>query len=227
MKNIVLSVLYLVLVTLCHLSPVYATTLPYALVGNDCILYLDEQTLSPLFCLPSSYFVKVLNEEDNVWKVSYLDVVGFVKSETVEKVDYVPLYKYPKNTDCSLLNDGNTITLRSSPFHQKDNVITKLTHGSTATFYGVRVGSDQIPALGNEWCYIRDMDGNYGYVYSLYVQIPTFSPNDFLAKQELQSAQVGASTTLNLPFSAIIITVLCVCVTALLIVALKTTKRRE
>ncbi len=227
MKTLALTTLYILIVILTFTSPVHAQSLPYALIQEECALYLDEQTLSPMFTLPSSYFVKVLQENDNVWKVSYLDTVGYVKNNKVKKVDYVPLNKFPQNTVTVVNNDGNTVTMRSSPSHLKDNVIAKLDNDSSVTFYGIREGSTQIEPLGNEWCYIKDDNGNFGYVYNLYVKIPTFSTNDFSAKEQSPSVAVNTSLSLSSSNSAVVISVLCIVVSTLIIIALKTVKKRS
>ncbi|MBE5732939.1 MAG: SH3 domain-containing protein [Clostridiales bacterium] len=226
MKILALTTLYFLVTVFCAVPPVYAQTLSYALIKEECILYVDEQTLSPMFSLPPSYFVKILQEDENVWKVSYLDCVGYVKADSVDKIDYTPLNKYPQNTTTLVNNDGNTVTMRSSPSHLKDNIIAKLDNDSYVTFYGIREGSEQIEMLGNEWCYIKDKDGNYGYVYNLYVKIPTFSQNDYSAKEPTLTTTVTSSLSLSSSSGTIVIIVLCASVTLLLIIALKTVRKR-
>lgn len=231
MKIFVLTILYGFLSIFC-LSPsvyaqsVYAQSVSYALIGDNCALYIDEQTLSPLFYLPSSYFVKILQESDGIYKVSYLDVVGYVKTDAVSKVDYEPKYKFPQNNATTVHNDGNTVTMRSSATHLKDNVIAKLDDNSLVTFYGLREGSSQIETLGNNWCYVKNGD-NYGYVYNLYVKIPTFEPNDYTKKEEYPSVTVTSSLSLSPTHSSVIIIALCALVSLLLIMALKTVKARS
>jgi hypothetical protein len=115
--------------------------------------------------------------------------------------------------------------MRSSPTHLKDNVIAKLEDSSSVTFYGIRAGSEQIETLGNEWCYIKNGD-NYGYVYNLYVDIPVFAPNDYMQKEEYPIS-VNSSLSLSPTHGTIIIIALCVFVTILLVMALKTVKTRS
>ena len=127
----------------------------YALIRDNSVLYVDENVSSALFSLPENYFVQILEENDGVYKVSYLDVVGFVKAESTTKVDYVPLNKFPSSVSCVVLNDGNTVTLRSSPFVLANNIIDRLDDGESVTFYGAKKGDEQVEKLGDTWYYIQ------------------------------------------------------------------------
>jgi hypothetical protein len=111
------------LLSLLIFSPATTPIVTYALIGNDCVLYADENLSNSLFTLPKTYFVQVLGENNDIYKVSYLDVVGFVKAESTTIVDYVPLNKFPSSISCVVSNDGNTVTLRSSLFVLSSNII--------------------------------------------------------------------------------------------------------
>ncbi len=227
MKIIALTILYCLMSVLSFPFCVNAQPLTFALIEENCILYLDEQTISPLFTLPSSYFVKILEQNDNVIKVSYLDVVGYVNKECISSVNYVPLYKFPTNTSAKVHNDGNTITVRSSPNHLKDNVCCKLEDGAIVTFYGIRNGSEQIEMLGDNWCYVKDANGNFGYVYNLYVDEPEFPTNDYEAKEVSASTSISTSISLSSTHGTILIITLSLFVLILLVVALKTVRARK
>ena len=153
--------------------------------------------------------------------------MGYVKTDDVNTVDYVPLNKFPANVTAKVYNDGNTVTVRSSPSHLKDNVCAKLNNGATVTFYGPRKGTEQISSLGDEWYYVKDGDGNFGYVYNLYADVPVFPENDYTASEKVQSASVSVSASVLPGNGTILIIALCVPISILLILALKTVRPRS
>lgn len=188
-------------------SPTFTPISSFALIGEDCLLYADESAIVSVCSLPSSYFVEIIEEQDSVYKVSYLDIDGYVKAESVTIVDYLPLNKYPTSLSCSLSNDGNTITMRSSPFIKDDNVITRLESEEIVEYYGSKKGDSQIEILGDEWYYIKDKNGNFGYVYNLYLTPPTFPKNDYLATEK-DNTSLSSSLSLSSMQSGIVIALL-------------------
>lgn len=161
----------------------YASALTYGVLTDGAILYSGSaEGYTAVTTLPKDYFVVLLGEEnaDGYLSVSYLDVTGYIKSDTVVKVDYEPKYKYAENNSLTLKNDGQEINVRSHPDHASDNVISELTEGTKLYYYGTVKGSSQVAALGDEWYYVRFTDGNEtkrGYVYSLYVTADPIKPN--------------------------------------------------
>ena len=161
-----------------------ALDLSYALLSENTILYHenDDSSLSPICFLPSTYFVRVAGEEKNgYYPVVYDDLTGFVKAEHLNKADYEPVTKYAYAT-LTLSNDGNPITIRSSPDHQNDeNILARLDSGCSLKYYGKMFGSAMISAVGNEWYYISfSVNGQkmHGYVYSLYTIATPILDND-------------------------------------------------
>lgn len=77
-------------------------TNPYAYVKSaGVVLYEDEALTVPLFSLPQSYYVCILETKTTKYKAEYLTdqggkkkVVGYVKKSNVEQVDYVPKLPY-------------------------------------------------------------------------------------------------------------------------------------
>ena len=187
------------------ISPISIPSSSYALILPECVIYLDEQTQTPLFTLPQNYFVQILEEGETVHKVSYLDIVGYVKAECTTSVDYVPLNKYPQNISSSVFNDGNTVTLRSSPFVLDDNIISRLSDGERVAFYGERLGDNQIPILGSSWYYVKTESGKVGYIYNLYLSPPTIPDNDYTAREVAPQSKISSSYSLSSLESGIII----------------------
>lgn len=152
----------------------------YALIGDDAIFYsLSDSTFKPLFVLPSGYFVRLTGETDGDYLVAnYLDLTGYVLSYAVEKVDYVPRYKYAETNSLTITGDGHPVNIRSAPDHTSINVLTEIPDETTTYFYGTITGSAQVPALGDLWYYVRTSpNGTRGYVYSLYADAKPVAAN--------------------------------------------------
>ena len=215
------------IISLFIFSPVSAQNTTYALIQPECVLYLDENATTSLFSLPETYFVQILETNEDVYKVSYLDKVGYIKAESATIVDYVPLYKYPSSLTCHLSNDGNTVTLRSSPFIKSDNVITRLSENEEVEYYGARQGDIQIEQLGNTWYYVKDGNGNYGYVYNLYLTPPTIAQNDYSAFLQGESSSISSSLSLNSLQGGIVIALLSLLFIVLLLLCLRPKAQRD
>lgn len=207
-------------------SPSLTPITSYALIGENCFLYVDESAIVSVCSLPSSYFVQIIEDKENVYKVSYLDIDGYVKAESVTIVDYLPLNKYPTSLSCSLSNDGNSITLRSSPFIKDDNVIARLDSEEIVEYYGSKKGDTQIEKLGDEWYYIKDKNGNFGYVYNLYLNPPVIETNDYLATEKTTSS-LTSSLSLSSTQSGIVIALLSLLFVILVYFCTRTKAQRD
>lgn len=76
----------------------------YAYVPTDGVyFYASDDERSELFLLPKTYYVRVLKKGDVFTKIEYLvddapyqKLVGYVKSERLEYIDYEPKTPYPR-----------------------------------------------------------------------------------------------------------------------------------
>lgn len=166
----------------CENSKANATTLTYALIKENAVLYKsDASGYFAVTSLPKNYFVVVTGEETEGYvPVSYLDIEGFVASQKLEFVDYEPKYKFAENNVLTATNDGHEVNVRISPTSIYDNVIAELESGDTVYYYGKINGQAQISALGDEWYYVRFSKGTStvrGYVYSLYADAMPIKEN--------------------------------------------------
>lgn len=81
---------------------VKANTSEYARVLTDnAVIYEDQNLSEPLFTIPYSYYVKIEENLNGITKVSYGDssnnypkIVGFINSEELTIVDYIPTNPY-------------------------------------------------------------------------------------------------------------------------------------
>ncbi|MCL2599388.1 MAG: hypothetical protein FWD76_05735, partial [Firmicutes bacterium] len=95
----------------------------YALMDSDTDLYSntsDEPTV--LTGLPASYFVEILEDKGDYYAVSYLDIVGFVKKESVTLVDYTPKYQFA-TPRIQLGKDVAGVNIRTSPDTDTGSVV--------------------------------------------------------------------------------------------------------
>ena len=152
----------------------------YALIGDNATFYTSSgATFKPLFVLPSGYFVRLTGETDGDYlAANYLDLTGYVQKTNVEKVDYVPRYKYAESNSLTITGDGHAVNLRSAPDHASTNVVAEIPDETITYFYGTITGSAQVPALGDVWYYVRtSANGTRGYVYSLYADAKPVAAN--------------------------------------------------
>ncbi len=160
-----------------------ASALNYGLIGENATLY-DKSGADYVskVNLPSNYFAVLLGEEnaDGYIPVTYLDITGFLKPDSVSPVDYEPKYKYASENSLKLTNDGHGVTVRSTPDHTQNNVITSLNEGEELYYYGEVKGSAQIEQLGDTWYFVRfTLNGELsrGYIYSLYADAQPVKAN--------------------------------------------------
>lgn len=171
-------ILILLTITIAVFAPVTASASAeaapcYALIGDNATFYMRSDTdFKPLFVLPQGYFVRLTGEENgDYFAANYLDLNGYVLASGVEKVDYTPRYKYNETNSLTIVGDGHAVNLRSAPDHTTKNVLTEIPDETVAYFYGTQAGTSQIPAIGEQWYYVRSGSGSEtvrGYVYSLY-----------------------------------------------------------
>ena len=147
------------------------------------------------FELPKTYFVELLSKEENFYQARYLDVVGYVKKDSVQAVEQTPINPFLSNINFRVYAELSE-QLRSSPgIDSNSNLITAIPHlNKSLTYYGKIPGQCLIEGRTNVWYYCKfsaDKD-YYGYVYSdfcdemnpipsnteeiKYINNPTFEP---------------------------------------------------
>lgn len=151
----------------------------YALIGEGAILYNDTQMSKAITTLPSGYFVIILGDGgEGSYRVSYLDIDGYISKGAVELVDYEPKYKYATAT-FSVNNDGQPANIRSTPDHTASNIVTSLSPNSGGIYYGTVQGTALIPEVGDLWYYVRysSQPYRYGYIYKSQVTVTPIEAN--------------------------------------------------
>ena len=140
---------------------------------NDCYLFSSPENKTGMFLLEQSYFVKVVDDFDNVFfKVKYLEFEGFVEKSKVCFVEEYPENPFLVGITFDIYDLGN-VCLRSSPKSNDDDSNILCVVGVSSkdlTYYGKCSGEEAILGLGNVWFYAgyQDENGNLfkGYIYS-------------------------------------------------------------
>lgn len=177
MRNIIIILLLLITSsTRFNNISVYAET-DFARIEKTTELYktnIINSNLDNILCLAEeSYFVEIIADYDNLYKVTYNSVTGYIKKTDVKRIVDSPITPYPYNIKIVMNTNCN---LRSSPTTKTNanNVISTIYSNTTdITFIGRTVGEEAIDFGGNTWYYIC-YDGQYGYIYNNYIK--TISP---------------------------------------------------
>lgn len=177
----------------------------FARVENSTNIY-SSQVSKEIICLAEkSYFVQILNEYEDTYKVSYNGISGYVKKNDVREITSTPLTPYPKNISIIIGSDCN---LRSSPTtkSQKNNIISTLKAGETNIEFIGRIYSDEaIDFCGTTWYYVKYL-GEYGYVYNKYIKsiTPIYENTEKISYTQASNTNIQNPIT-NIPSMLIII----------------------
>ncbi|MBQ7351602.1 MAG: hypothetical protein IJW59_01875 [Clostridia bacterium] len=152
-----------------------------------------DNSFENIICLAEeSYFVEIIVEYEQCYRVNYNQVTGFVKKADVKEISNTPLTPYPNNIKLTI---GNNCNLRSSPTTQSTTtniVIPIYTNTENIEFIGRIFGEEAIDFGGNTW-YLIKHNNQYGYIYNKYVS--SISPiyynteNVSYTQEDIQSIQ--------------------------------------
>ena len=171
MKIIVFILIILInLININH-SFVYSKS-EYARAINPVYLYntSNNNENSNIKCIiEKSYFVEIISEINDYYKVNYNGTTGFVKKNDVKVTTSIPSTPYPYNIKIEIENDCN---LRSSPTTKSsiNNVLATLKSGETNIQFIGRIFSEEAIDFGGTTWYYVNFQGQYGYIYTKYVQ---------------------------------------------------------
>lgn len=144
----------------------------YARAINSTNLYklTSDNELGNIICVvEKTYFVQILSETGDLFKVNYNGVSGYVKKNDVKEITSKPSTPYPYNIKLTIGSDCN---LRSSPTtkSQVSNILNTLRSGETNLEFVGRVYADEAIDFGGTTWYLVNYLGEYGYVYNKYVK---------------------------------------------------------
>ena len=156
----------------------------FAKITSDNIYFYSQPSLtdsSKLFILPKTYFVKILNKEnEQFYYAQYQDLFGYVKIEEVAVMNGIPSNPYASFDFRVFLPEG--LGLYSLPSVTIENKILDIPYlYDNIAYYGEIIGEQAIPDKSNTWYYCKyQQDGSYyGYVYSVFCdKVETIKDND-------------------------------------------------
>lgn len=144
----------------------------YARAINSTNLYrlTSSNELSNVICvIEKTYFVEIISETDDLYRVHYNGVNGYVKKNDVKEITSIPSTPFPYNIKIIIGSDCN---LRSTPTVKSatSNIIcTVAKNESDITFIGRVFAEEAIDFGGTTWYYVN-YQGQYGYIYNKYIK---------------------------------------------------------
>lgn len=126
----------------------------------------NENSQYILFSIPESYFVLLLNDENQeFYYACYDDIYGYVKKSDVVVMDGKPIEPFASSQFRIFALEG--MGLYSSPYMNNSNILTNIPYlADDLIYYGSIVG-ESIPGKSNVWYYCK-YQGKQGYVYSVF-----------------------------------------------------------
>ena len=161
MKRIAILLFCIALNFCCINSSIYASNSSYGkIIMSGAYLYrsntITSNYSSAYFELENTYFVQILFEDDETYKVSYNGIVGYVSKNVIKRILGTPQKPYPKNIK---LVASKNCYLRSSPTQSDyDNDIMLISSNTSIDFIG-RIKATSIEDFGdNTWYYVKIND---------------------------------------------------------------------
>lgn len=205
-------------------TSVYAKALSY------CPFYVS-QTMSEdeiLFVIPETYFVVVLGELSNqILKVQYKNYVGYITSDCVEKVSFIPIVKFLDNIKFDVKETSGTQVWSRPTTNSK--VLTTVSSGSKNIEY-ISYVYGTIPSGGekNVWYYClytpseNSTNVYEGYIYSENTSnLTTIARNLETNPNVIENETLGSDTILiSSSVKTIIITIVAVPIILFLLIIL-------
>ncbi len=152
---------------------VYANNNRFARVEKTTEIFKTNSTaqnFDNILCLAEeTYFVELISDYNELYKVNYNGITGYIKKTDIKEISNLPITPYPYNIKIFINSNCN---LRSTPTTKSttNNVISTIyTTSENITFIGRVVGEEAIDFGGNTWYYVC-YNGDYGYIYNNYIK---------------------------------------------------------
>ena len=126
---------------------------------------LENSIQNVYFEIENTYFVTIIHEEENCYRVSYNGINGYITKNAVKRISGTPQNPYPTNIKLTV---NQNCYVRSTPTQNSyNNSITLLTKNTEVEFVGIAHGTNIVDFGDNTWYYIKYGDV-YGYVFQDY-----------------------------------------------------------
>lgn len=175
MKKLTISIFIILILLVNILSPsvaISASTRFGRIIGSTEIYknISGNNNISNILCIAEeTYFVEIIGDYDEYYRVNYNGISGYIKSGSVKEISGTPTTPYPYNIKIVI---GNNCNLRSTPTttQQLNNIVCTLHSGEeNITFIGRIYSEEAIDFGGTTWYYVN-YNGYYGYVYNKYIK---------------------------------------------------------
>lgn len=129
-------------------------------------LYLSADETSPMFEIPTSYFVKLTSSANDLYYcASYQDVSGYIKKSEVSPMQGQPSCPYVDATLRVFSLEG--LGLYSSPSLSASDLVINVPYLSKDIVYYGKTEGVAVPNKSNIWYYCKYND-EVGYLYSVF-----------------------------------------------------------
>jgi len=130
----------------------------------------NTDVFTDIICIiEKTYFVEIISEYKDYYKVNYNNITGYVKKADVVLVKDKPTTPFPNNIKITM---GKTCNLRSTPTTKSStsNIISTINSGETnIEFIGRIFAEEAMDFCGTTWYYVK-YNNNYGYIYNQYIK---------------------------------------------------------
>lgn len=205
----------------------------YAQIQNKNVYLYNAPFGSPLFEIPETYYVKLLEKSKNgFYKAQYIDIIGYIMETEIQCVANPPAT--PFLSTVSFRNYGaQSSELRTEPTRLggTSTLICELPlYETNFTYYGRVSGEEVVPNRSDIWFYCSYTKNNQtkqGYIYSGLIDMMTsyisnpIDPYPILKhewKEDKQTETTGA--TLSLPSKKQTLIILAITIPIIALVAL-------
>lgn len=151
--------------------PVNAQSNNFAQVQKSNV-YLYSESLTPLFEIPYSYYVRLLSDSENeYYNCEYNGIMGYVKKSDIQCCQSVTQAPYLENISFRILA-SQSAELRSEPSRKKglSTLLCELDlYETNFSYIGKLQGEEVVPGRGDIWYYAKYSKNNItltGYIYS-------------------------------------------------------------
>ena len=158
----------------------FALSTPYVVIGDN-VWLLNVESGEKLFLLPTTYYAKIEEMDENYYYVTFNNVKGKVNKNSVAVVGYD---KETKGTLLPLKISSEyavftEIKLKSKVDGEIDDIVSIPT-GETFTYVGTYQQNDVT------WYYVT-YGGEYGYLQAQYTDVPNITINDFIPENDSET----------------------------------------
>ncbi len=143
-------------------NPAYAR-----IIKEDTYIYKEQACNTVMFELPNTYFVKLLDYKNNIYKVEYCGIIGYVKEGGLQPVVGTPKKPFMDKATFRIFSSDGAV-LRNTPT-KTSTITTTLPIDKAIVYLGSVVGEELIYNRGNVWyyaVYTKNNETCTGYVYA-------------------------------------------------------------